>query len=260
MFKIKYKICDPDPNNAGSAGGFTQAQFDELQAEVDRLRTHSTKLLDEKKILKTQFDEFKTEFDGIDPKNFKKVMDVFESSEEAKLIAEGKLDEVIQKRTEKAILTKDSVIDDLTKKFDDLQKNHNEIDHLYKTEKITNELRAEAEKLNVLPTAIDDVVYRGLSIFQVGENRDIEARDKDGNLVKVGNKALNPELFVKGLQESAPHFWPQSTGAGASGGSAHNNGVNPFKKGKNYNLTEQAKISKSDPELAARLRKEATAS
>ena len=259
MFIIKHKICDPDPNTGG-AGGFTQEQFDTMQAEIDRLRAHSNKLLDEKKTLKTQFDEFKSDFDGIDADNIKKMMKVFESSEEAKLIAEGKLDEVIKSRTEKAILTKDSVIEDLTKQFDELKKEHSAIDGLYRSEKITNELREHAEKLDVLPTAIDDVVRRGLDLFQIGEDRKIESRDSDGNLRKVGTKALTPELFVKGLQESAPHFWPQSKGAGATGGNAHDNGNNPFKKGKHYNLTEQAKINKADPERAAQLRKEADAS
>ena len=259
MFRIKHKICDPDPDKTGGTS-FTQTQFDELQAEIDRLRSHSNKLLDEKKTLKTQFDEFKTQFDGIDADSVKNMMKVFESSEEAKLIAEGKLDEVIKKRTEKVILTKESAIEELTGKYNELQEKHNTVDNLYKTEKVTNELRDAAEKLDVLPTAIDDVVMRGLGIFQVGDDRKVEARDKDGNLLKVGSKVLSPELFVKDLQDKAPHFWPQSKGAGANGGLANNNGVNPFKKGKNYNLTEQAKINRADPELAAKLKKEADTS
>jgi hypothetical protein len=262
MFLMKNVVRDQAGDNGGTGGSadFTKEQFDALQAEVERLRNHSKTLLDEKKVLKSQFDEFKSSFEGIDANNIKKMMEVFESSEEAKLIADGKLDEVIRKRTEKTLTVKDSLIEELGLKMTDLERNLGEVTTRYKNEKITNELRAAAEKHGVLPTAIDDVVYRGLNLFSVDDKGNIEARDANGELVKAGTKLLNPELFVKDLQDKAPHFWPQSQGAGATGNSSAPSGVNPFKKGKTYNLTEQAKIQRSDPELAAKLRKEAQAS
>lgn len=260
MFRMKNVVCDQNDTGTSGSADFTKEQFDALQAEVERLRNHSKTLLDEKKVLKSQFDDFKSSFEGIDANNIKKMMEVFESSEEAKLIAEGKLDEVIRKRTEKTLTVKDSLIEELGLKMTDLEKSLGEVTTRYKNEKITNELRAAAEKHGVLPTAIDDVVYRGLNLFSVDDKGNIEARDANGELVKAGTKLLNPELFVKDLQDKAPHFWPQSQGAGATGNSSNASGINPFKKGKNYNLTEQAKIQRSDPELAAKLRKEAQAS
>jgi hypothetical protein len=59
------------------------------------------------------------------------------------------------------------------------------------------------------------------------------------------------------LVSDAPHLFEANAGSGAAGsgsGGAGNRSVkNPFRK-ESFNLTEQMKIQKSDPQLAARLK------
>ncbi len=56
---------------------------------------------DAAKNAKLELQKLQKQFEGIDPEIVKKVFAQIDQDEEAKLIAEGKVNEVIQKRTEK---------------------------------------------------------------------------------------------------------------------------------------------------------------
>ena len=63
--------------------------------------------------------------------------------------------------------------------------------------------------------------------------------------------------WVDALVSDAPHLFEANAGGGAagsgSGGAGNRSGKNPFARA-TWNLTEQMKLQKSDPALAARLR------
>ncbi|MDM3628264.1 hypothetical protein O9403_18930, partial [Proteus mirabilis] len=73
----------------------------EIQAIIDQqvsgLKAKNSELLGK---LKEQGDNLKR-FEGIDPDTVKGMLKRFENDEEAKLIADGKIDEVLNKRTER---------------------------------------------------------------------------------------------------------------------------------------------------------------
>jgi len=91
-----------------------------------------------------------------------------------------------------------------------------------------------------------------------GVPRAVEA---DGKTVKYGRDGVTPltvSEWVETLVTAAPHLFEGSAGGGASGsGSGGAGGVragkNPFAK-ETWNLTEQMRLLKSDPTLAARLK------
>lgn len=234
-----------------------QQQVEANNAELERLRNHNKTLLDEKKTVQGELKTLQASLNGIDVTKVADMLKVFESSEEAKLIAEGKLDEVINKRTEKTLIGFENQIKELNDKLSEKEKSFTELQNKYSGNKINLAIRAAAEKAGVLPSAIDDVIFRSNGIFSLDDKEEIEARTADGNIMKVDGKAMSPELFVKGLQESAPHLWPASESGNLTGKFGKDKGPNPYVKGSNYNLTKQAQISKSDPTLAAELRKEA---
>lgn len=254
MFLRKYPLCEKEPGAGGAGGSDDKAakQIAELAAEVERLKTHNSTLLDEKKKVTNKLKEF----DGLDVENIKKMMKTLDNSEEARLLAEGKVDEVVTKRIEKIQSNLESKIEDLSNKLAEKDKTFNTLSQKYNTERIQSAVRKSAEQLDVLPTAIEDVVLRSQSVFSIGEDGKIEARDADGNLRKSGSKVLTPELFVKDLEKSAPHFWKPSQGAGATGGSGKEMKNNPFSKD-HWNLTQQAQVRKENPELAGELETEA---
>jgi len=265
---MKHILSEGEPGQGGGAGGETieqlQAKLAEMQTamseqndEIGRLRKHSQKLLDEKKVLKTNLDKF----EGIDLESMTKMMEQFENNEEAQLLANGKFDDVMNRRTEKMRLNFENKIEELTNQNTELQNERSGLQNKYNDAVVNNYLRAAAEQANVLPSAIDDVLARAKGTFSVLDNGDLEARDSDGNLRTVGNKQLTPELFVDSLKETAPHYWPASQSGGANGGAGGGGKqVNPFIKGsKDYNITEQARLRKSDPQLAQQFAEEAAA-
>jgi hypothetical protein len=267
MFKMQHVLREgaDGGEGTGGAGGVNweskfaemEARFNDQNAEIDRLRKHSQKLLDEKKTLKTNLDKF----DGVDADTISKMMEQFATNEEARLIAEGKFDEVVNRRTEKTRLDMESRLNELTEKYDSTVQQNSALQQRYNDAVVNNHLRAAAEKAGVLPTAIDDVLARARGTFNVLDNGEIEARDKDGNLVVVGSKPLSPALFVDGLKDTAPHYWPASQSGGANGGTGKGSKIeNPFRKGSSsYSITEQARLRRTDPQLAAQLAEQAKA-
>lgn len=262
MFKLKHAFCEGEGN--GATGGASsddlaalQVQLQESAAELDRLRSHSKKLLDEKKTLKSALDKF----GDVDPEKFTTMLKQLESSEEARLLAEGKIDDVVAKRSERKILDIQSKLEELSNTNKRLDEEKATWQNKYNSAIVDRHLRVAAEKAGVLPSAIDDVLARAKGVFSVTDNDTIEARDKNGNLLTVGSKALDANLFVESLKESAPHYWPVSRSGGAAGGAGGNSRIaNPFVKGsKDYNVTAQAQLRRTDPQLADKLYAEAQA-
>ena len=77
--------------------------------------------------------------------------------------------------------------------------------------------------------------------------------DGEGVLNNADGTPVTLEQWTDQLQQAAPHLFEANFGSGAPN---HNSGGavrNPFASGKDWNLTEQMKLAKSNPQLAARL-------
>jgi len=118
---------------------------------------------------------------------------------------------------------------------------------------------AEASKRKLKASATPDVVARARATFRLvdGAPRAVEA---DGQTVRVGADGVSPLTvagWVEGLVAEAPHLFEGNAGGGAAGngagGAAVAVGKNPFRRD-SWNLTEQYRIEKSNPALAAQLR------
>lgn len=254
MFQRRFPLWDE--NNEGSGGSSGSSEIESLKAEVERLRNHSNKLLDEKKQVQAALKKF----DGVDLEEIKKIKNALESSEEAKLLAEGKLDEVVNRRNEKLHLELNQIKSDFNDFKGNSQKETDKWKGKYQKTVIENKLRAEAEKAKIEPHFIDFVLFKADGMFSLGEDGEIESRDSSGNLRTVRNKPLNPEVFIEQLKKDQPHLWPKSQGAGATGGSGNGglNEVNPFIRGTpGYSVTEQSKLFNSDPDKARMLQEAA---
>jgi hypothetical protein len=179
-------------------------------AAVTELKTKNAEILDEKKKLQGLM----AKFDGLDVDKAKKAMDFIEKNETARLIAEGKSDEVIEQLTEKLRLKHQEQLDELTKKLSDSESTATTFRSRYEQKMVDDAIRAAASKAGILPEAVEDVLLRARSTFSFGEDGAIEARDAKGNLVKHEEKLLTPELWVTNLPR---HYWPASAGSGFEG-------------------------------------------
>ena len=221
--------------------------FGQLLSEAKSIYENSQRTLNQRK--KDQ-DQFSAQISDLQEKldTLEKEREEFENKG---LIHEGNFEELLEKKTEKLRLNYDEKLENSRKELDDALSKFSSLEKRYHNEKIHNVLRKVAEESGVIPSAIDDVLHRASGIFSIGEDGNIESRDNEGNLRKVGKQQLTPEVFVNKLKETAEHLWPVSEGASASGGSKNNgSGINPFdKKAGTWNLTEQAKLMNSDGNL-----------
>ena len=219
-------------------------KLDSAISEATReLKGKNEELIGEKRKLQENL----SKFEGLDLDKIKALQSRLENDEEAKLMAEGKMDEVFNRRFEKFRNEYEGKIGDLSKELETAKQNESTAVQRANATIVEINLRRAAEVAGVLPTAIDDVINRGMSRFTVDPDGTIVQRDENGKLVTIDGKTATPDIWMADLQEKAPHFWPPSEGTG-QGGSATGGG--------RTNLEEQmAKAaSKGDMESYRKIR------
>jgi hypothetical protein len=211
---------------------------------VKGLKDKNSELLGEKK----KFQEKMKSFEGInDPEAALEALQFIEKNEHARLLKEGKIDEVIGNSTKKLTDTYEKKMADLEAKFEaqvadiesggksEIQRLQEELTKAqesattfqskYQVKTVEDSLRDAALAKGVRPEAVADVLLRGNAVFSLGDDGAVEARDADGNLLKSGTKLMTPDLWVDDLKKSAPYFWPGSKGTGADGGAGGGGGA-----------------------------------
>jgi hypothetical protein len=191
-------------------------------------------------------------FDGIDPDAVRQLADDKRKLEEAAQIKAGEVDKVIDARMKAARAEWDKTHGVVVAERDTLTGRLTAI-------QIDQAVVTEATKRGLRPTAIADITARARVNFKL-VNGVPQAFEADGQTARMGKDGTSPMTlaeWVDALVSDAPHLFEANAGSGAAGsgsGGAGNRSVkNPFRK-ESFNLTEQMKIQKTDPALAARLK------
>jgi len=161
-----------------------------------------------------------------------------------------KLEKLLQQRVGEMKEAHEKERNDLQQR---LTKTNSELDTLT----IDREMVAAGRRFGLRDSAVDDLIRRGREVFKRGEGGEVVATEADGS-IKFGPSGdpLTPEQFIKTLTAEANHLFDASKGSGSggsgpgSGGSG--SGKNPWKK-ETFNLTEQAKLVKSNPKVAKQM-------
>lgn len=186
-----------------------------LEQETSGLKSKNSELLGKLKTAQGDLDSFKSQFDGLDIEAVKAIVSKAGQDEETRLIAEGKIDEVVSRRTER-------LRGDLEKQ---LQAERDRADkaetfaNQFKDRVLSDSIREAASKAGALAEASDDIILRARSVFSLNEDGVPVAVDKDGQVIygKDGKTPLSPLEWAEGLRESASHLWPRTQGAGQVG-------------------------------------------
>jgi hypothetical protein len=219
------------------------------KAKLDEFRATNVTLLKER-------DDLKKRFDGIDPDEVRKLM---EEKRKLELEAQGHKPEEIEKLVEEQLK---GVKADFDKQISTLSGERDALNSRLTAIQVDQGVITAATKRGLRATAIPDITARARTVFKLvdGVPRAFEA---DGTTVRYGRDGVSPmtvEEWVDAQVSDAPHLFESNAGGGAAsntsgggvGGPAR--GVkNPFRK-ETWNLTEQMKLKKSDPQLAARLK------
>ena len=186
-----------------------------LDKAVSGLKTKNSELLGTVKSTKTELDQLKSQFDGLDIEAVKGLLKRAAEDEETRLIAEGKLDEVVSRRTERLRA-------DLDKQLQ-AEKERAEKAEAFATrfsdKVLADSIREAALKAGALPEASEDIILRARSTFKLNDEGEPVAANSDGEIIygKDGKTPLSPLEWAESLRENAPHLWPRAQGAGPTG-------------------------------------------
>ena len=216
------------------------------KSKLDEFRTTNVVLMKER-------DDLAKKFEGIDPEA---VRQLAEEKQRLELLAQGHKPEEIEKIIDKRLKSART----------EWEKQHGVV--VAERDALTGRLTAiqidqavvtEATKRGLRPTALPDITSRARTNFKL-VNGVPQAFEADGQTARMGKDGVSPMTlaeWVDALVSDAPHLFEANAGSGAAGsgsGGAGNRSVkNPFRK-ESFNLTEQMKLQKSDPALAARLK------
>ena len=185
--------------NDGIASKITEA--------TDGLSRKNAEILDEKKKLEKKYE-------GIDPDSVRDAVKFYEKNKDSKMIETGKLDELVEQKVSSLKADHDAVVGELNSNLKKATETATTFQDLYQTKVLEDELSAAAIRAKVLPEAVRDVVTRAKQVFSLSEDFKVEARDGEGNLLKMENDIIvTPKNWMEVLKSEAPYFWPASEGA-----------------------------------------------
>ena len=221
----------PDNDNAAPVEQQSSPDISALQAEIEALRRKNTELLDEKKKLSKKVPELP---DGID---VQELLAFKQKAEQAELEQRGAYSEARQK---------------LEAQFREREANLQQ-----RIEALESENR-ELKVIGPAVAALADTVHDPDEVIRLRLKPDQIERDPDGTVVVVDGYQRVP--IHDWAKSSLPQYRlkapkPQGTGApvGRAAGDIPAGTTNPFAP-ESFNLTEQARLFRVDPDLYNRLK------
>ncbi len=187
-------------------------------------------------------------FEGIDPDAVRQLADEKRKLEEAAQIKAGEFDKVLEARTKAAVTATENKY---APKMAELDVANGRLSALL----IDDAVISEATKRGLRATALPDLKARARNTFKLVGS---VPQAFDGETARTGKDGFSPLTlaeWVEALVSDAPHLFEANAGGGATGSGsrgAERGVVNPWNE-KTRNLTEQVKLLKTNPGLAARL-------
>lgn len=192
-----------------------------IDEEVAGLKKKNSELIEKTKTLK----ESMSQFEGLDVERIKAFQKQIEENEEMKLLSEGKIEEVVDRRTEAMrkdftsnLTARDSKIEELSQI---LKKKEEDLTALV----VDGQIRESYIALDFEPTAMDDIIALGRKTFVMDESGKATPRDGHGNIIfsKDGKSPIGAAEWLENLAERKPYLRRASSGAGASGSGGRGN-------------------------------------
>lgn len=192
-------------------------------------------------------------FNNLNPEEVLQKLDKYDELEaQAGKVDDDKINAIVESRIKTKTAPLERTVSQLTAERDELKGTVTEFETKEIRRAIHDDVRKAALQAKVRDTAVDDVLLISESLFMKDETGKIVTRDKVG--VTPG---ISAEVWLTEAKNTRPHWWPDSQGTGARGGQGGPGGVtNPFTN-ENWNLTEQGKIQKENPDKANQLAKAA---
>ena len=218
------------------------------KTKADEMRNHNIEL-------RKQIEERDARFAGIDPEEHRRLLD---EKRKLELEAQGHKPEEIDKLVTERLKGLKS---DWDKQQAAVANERDALLGRLSAIQIDQGIITVATKRGLRPTAIPDITSRARTVFKL-VNGAPQAFESDGKTLRYGKDGFTPmtlEEWVDAQVSDAPHLFESNAGGGAAGNGAggaagsQRSVKNPYRKD-SWNLTEQMKLQKTDPSLAARLK------
>ncbi|MEI9532989.1 hypothetical protein [Moellerella wisconsensis] len=219
-----------------------------VDEQVAGLKAKNSELLGANKGVKEELDALKSQLGGIDLTAVKDLLSKANMDEESKLIAEGKLDEVIQKRTERLRADYDGKLTAEKERADKAENYANK----FRQSVVKGQIVQAAIENGVLKEATGDIAFLAQSQFSLDDNGNAVALDENGEVIigKDGKTPLTPKEWIETIRENKPYFWPVAQGSGAQG-----SGGSSGKKWNDYTEAERADLARTNIDAFKQLQK-----
>lgn len=182
-------------------------------------------------------------FDGLDPAKLKEMQDRLDQDEDAKLFAEGKKHEVIDKHTQRMraahadeLKAKDALVAAEAARAD-----------AYKGSVLDNQIRSVTSGLH--PKAVEDALLHARNIFSLDAKGNAVQLDSEGRPVlgKDGATPFSPAEWIELQKELKPHWFPMGTSGSGSGASRDASGTGKSIKRADFDrlpVADQGKVAR----------------
>lgn len=237
-----------------------------VREATSRLEAKNEELIGEKRKTREQMDAVLEAVGGEDGlKRLKEQREKLATDELGKLLNEGKFDEWFERRSE-AMRTKHArELEAESKRANTAETERDEAVGALQGYKVNAAIDGACDEASVKPTYREAIraLLKGRIKLEKGEagaeEMVIYAPDLATRAFGPRGKPMSPFELVDSLRETMGELFLPSNGGGAPGGGKGGGSAvpNPWKKGSDFNMTKQGEITKTDPELAKRLRAEA---
>ena len=193
---------------AATDAAIATAVAKEVEAQTLGLKNKNSELLGKMK----EMQEKSKLFEGLDPVALKEMKDRFDADEDAKLLATGKKNEVIEKYTQR--MRADHEVQIAAER--ERTKLESDRANAYRGSVLDNQIRAALVGLH--PGAIDDAILQGRQIFSLDAKGNAVKMDAQGvpELGKDGSTPFSPAEWIAIQKELKPHWFPMTTSGSGS--------------------------------------------
>ena len=229
----------------------TQVEGVKTQADVDRLQTALTSERNEHKSTRDKLTPWSTL--GKKPEEIQAQLD---RVAELELLTKDKdpaaVDQLVETRIKSRLAPIERERDQLKTQLGDISREVEGFKHEKRTRAIHDTVRQAANKVGLLPSAIEDALLYGERVLEIDDNGNVVTKDNAG--VTPG---LAPDIWLGDMKNNRPHWWGPSQGGGGSGGGGGSRFPNNPFSAEHWNLTQQGAAIKADRTKAEQMAKAA---
>jgi hypothetical protein len=183
----------------------------------------SQKLSEKEQMLKNMGDLEMTlkNYEGLDPVEAREALEKMRSINEKKLVDAGKLDEVLEQRTQRMRSDFEGQIQALNRSLDEQKQTGGVYKEKLTKVVIDNSLQnAVGQVATVRKGAMQDILSRGRSVWSLNEDGTPVPTGSDGKVMygKDGKSMLSMEEWAQSLVDEASYLFEASKGGAAGGG------------------------------------------